>query len=73
MKCEWVEGFCIEVKIDGDTAVITANREGLRSLSTICSMLAEQTNGSHIHLDECNSLEKASAELIISVNTGLGK
>ena len=68
MKIEWVEDFSIKVKIDGNSAVISANREGLQSLSAICSMLADQPPGSHVHLDEGNSLENASAELIISVS-----
>ena len=65
MDIEWVDGFTIRVSIDGRTAVLSANREGLLSLSRQLAMLADAPPGSHIHLDDCNALEDGSAELIM--------
>jgi len=65
MEFDWADGFELSVRIDGDTAVISGNAAGLRSLAGICLTLAEQVPGTHIHLDEHNSLEDGSAELII--------
>lgn len=65
MELKWEEGFQIKVGVDGDTAIIAANREGLLSLARIFSGLAEEKPGSHIHLDEYNSLEENSAGLIV--------
>ena len=62
---EWVDGFTIRVGIDGGTAVVSANREGLLSLAMLLSSLAEEPQGSHIHLDMYNSLEDGSTELIL--------
>jgi len=64
MKIEWKDGFKIRVDKD-DEVIISANKEGLLSLSKQLEMLAEEPAGSHIHYDECNSLEEGSAELII--------
>ncbi len=61
----WTEGFRISVRIDGGTAILSANREGLLSLASILTELAGERPGSHIHLDEYNSLEDGSAELIL--------
>lgn len=44
---------------------IAANREGMLSLANILIDLADSQPGDHIHLDEYNSLEEGSAELII--------
>ena len=65
MKIEWKDGAEIRVRIDRDTAVISANREGLLSLAMQLKALAEETPGSHIHYDEFNSLEAGSAGLIV--------
>lgn len=50
-----------------------ANREGLISLARHILLLAQDDvpNGSHFHLDEFNSLENGSLELIISKNEAL--
>ena len=61
----WETGFVIEVNIDSGAAVLRANREGLLSLARHLAALAEETPGSHIHLDAYNALEEGSAELII--------
>ena len=65
----WEEGFMISVRLDGKTAILTANREGLLSLARIMKDLAGEASGSHIHLDRYNSLEEDSAELIIEKTT----
>ena len=69
MRIEWVDGFEIRVSIENGEAVISANKEGLISLAKHLTALAEKTPGSHIHYDQCNSLEDGSIELII-VRTG---
>ncbi len=65
MDIKWKDGFQIEVRIDGGTVVISANREGLSSLADQLAALAKEGPGSHIHYDECNALEDGSAELIV--------
>ena len=65
MDLQWVEGFTISTSIDGRTAVIRANREGLLSLANQLVSLAKEAPGSHIHYDEYNSLENGSADLIV--------
>lgn len=64
MKIEWNDGSRIRVSKE-DEILISANREGLLSLSRQLQMLAEEPEGSHIHYDEYNSLEEGSADLII--------
>ena len=65
MEIKWEEGFKISADIDNNTVHISANKEGLKSLSNILLSLSEEKNGSHIHLDEYNSLEDGSTELIV--------
>ncbi len=67
IQLKWDEGFRIKVKQKADHLIITANKEGLISLARHLLTLAQDTveNGSHIHLDEYNSLEEGSAELVI--------
>ena len=65
MRIEWVDGFEIRVSIENGEAVISANKEGLISLAKHLTALAEETPGSHIHYDQCNSLEDGSAKLVI--------
>ena len=65
MELNWVDGFEIRVQADGGTALVSANREGLLSLANHLAALAEEAPGSHIHLDESNSLEAGSSELIL--------
>ena len=65
MELNWVDGFEINVHIEGDAAVISANREGVLSLANHMKRLAEEPPGSHIHLDVYNSLEDGSSELIL--------
>ena len=62
---EWVDGFQIRVRIEAGVPMISANREGLLSLANHLRRMAEQPGREHIHLDQYNSLEEGSAELII--------
>ena len=65
MEIKWEDGFSIGVSASNNTAVISANREGLLTLASIFTALAEEYPGSHVHLDKNNSLEDSSAELIV--------
>ena len=66
MTFNWIDGFTINVAIDGNTVVISANKEGLFSLANHLKTLAEEPDmGAHFHLDEFNSLEDGSAALIV--------
>ena len=68
MEIKWEDGFTIKVSVDdGNTVVISANREGLLSLANQLTALANEHTGSHIHYDEYNSLEDGSSELIIAL------
>ena len=65
MKIEWVDGFEIKVSYDGNSVVISANKEGLLSLAGQLTAMANAEGGCHIHYDEYNSIEDGSIELII--------
>ncbi|MBQ6585383.1 MAG: hypothetical protein IJH83_01075 [Coriobacteriales bacterium] len=65
MEFDWVDGFELSVRIDGDAAIISGNAAGLRSLAKHLDALANQDGCSHFHLDKHNSLEDGSADLII--------
>ncbi len=70
MELHWEDGFTICVAVSGNTAVLSANREGMLSLANHLTTLAEMPSGSHLHLDEHNSLEEGSAELILEKTDG---
>ena len=61
MIFSWVDGFELSVKVEDGTVV----KEGLLSLANHLATLADQEGNDHFHLDEHNSLEEGSAELII--------
>ena len=63
----WEEGFSIAVRSCDGTVIISANREGLISLARHMTALADETPGSHIHLDQYNALEDGSRELVIEL------
>ena len=65
MDIEWTDNFEIRVRAEDGTVLVSANREGLLSLSRQLAALAEEQPGSHIHYDRYNSLEDGSEELII--------
>ena len=61
----WEPDSRITVRTDNGEAVISANKPGLLSLANHLTTLASGVPGGHIHLDEHNSLEEGSTELII--------
>lgn len=65
MILKWENDFSIRVTIRDGEAVISGNKAGLLSLAGHLTALAQEPSGCHIHLDEYNSLEDGSAELII--------
>ena len=65
MDLKWVDGFEINVRIENDAVVISANREGLLSLANHLKSLAKEPPGNHIHLDAYNSLEDGSSKMIL--------
>lgn len=66
MFFNWEDGFEISVRVEDDgSVVISANEEGLRSLANHLNMLADDPGCGHFHLDEYNSLEEGSVELIV--------
>ena len=65
MRIWWEDGFEIRAAVRGDEVTISANREGMVSLANILLDLADGQPGAHVHLDEYNSLEVGSCELII--------
>lgn len=66
LRLEWEDNFAISSSVENNTVTITANKEGLISLAKHLLTLAqvEVPTGSHIHLDDINSLETNSVELI---------
>ncbi|MBQ1725443.1 MAG: hypothetical protein II022_06200 [Muribaculaceae bacterium] len=69
MDINWISGFTIAVEQQGDAVVINANKEGLLSLANILTALSRETaSGAQVHLDQYNSLEDGSTELIIAKN-----
>lgn len=69
----WDDNYKIKTSTPYDTITIEANRDGLLSLARHLLLLAQEEvpSGSHFHLDEFNSLEDDSVELIISKNVNL--
>lgn len=65
MEFRWEDGSEIRISVDNNVIVISANKEGLLSLANHFRDLAESGPGGHFHLDEHNSLEDGSAELIV--------
>ena len=65
MELHWQGNETIIVTNRVNEVLLSADRPGLRSLGSILLALAEEEPGSHIHLDEYNSLEDDSTEMII--------
>ena len=65
MDYSWLNGFSITAKCENGEILISANKEGLLSLSDNLRILAGEKPGRHMHLDEFNSLEEGSCSLII--------
>ena len=67
MDLNWKDGFMIRVTAENGQVLVSANKEGLLSLAGHLTALAEEAPGSHIHLDQYNSLEDGSVELILEL------
>ena len=65
MELHWQGNETIIITNRVNEVLLSADRQGLRSLGSILLALAEEEPGSHIHLDEYNSLEEGSVDLII--------
>lgn len=67
LQLSWENNFAIEVKNEGKEVCVIANNEGLISLAKHLLALAqnEVPLGTHIHLDQYNSLEDGSVDLVI--------
>ncbi|MCX2492262.1 hypothetical protein OQX63_02180 [Pedobacter sp. PF22-3] len=64
----WEDGFVIKSAILNDQIVISANQAGLISLAKKLLFLSQNETplGCHYHLDEHNSLELGSKEIVIN-------
>jgi hypothetical protein len=64
---QWEPGFSILVTVVDGVTRIQANKAGLLSLANHLLNLAQDgiLPGVHLHLDELNSLEESSSELLI--------
>lgn len=71
LQLQWEKDFAISVTTLENEVTIRANKSGLISLARHLLTLAQDSvpKYSHIHLDEYNSLEEGSAELIIQKDT----
>lgn len=67
MQLKWENGFNIKVEMNNNNVLILANKSGLISLANHLLTLAQDgiEEGVHIHLDEYNSLEDDSVDLVI--------
>lgn len=63
----WSEGYSIKISANDNEVILSANRNGLVSLANHLLNLAQKDvpYGTHIHLDEYNSLEDGSFDLIV--------
>ena len=62
----WEHNFSIRCNVENSLVTISANTEGLISLARHLLTLAQKDVpvSTHIHLDEYNSLENGSTELV---------
>ena len=67
LQLQWEKDFAISVNTPGNKVTIRANKSGLISLARHLLTLVQDSvpKHSHIHLDEYNSLEEGSVELIL--------
>ncbi|GGH06953.1 Imm32 family immunity protein [Pedobacter zeae] len=63
----WEDGFVIKSEVVKDQIIISANHAGLVSLAKHLLFLAQNETpiNCHYHLDEYNSLETGSKEIVI--------
>lgn len=66
LKLNWEDGFTISSYKTDTEIIIKANREGLLSLANHLLNLSQHKVpiGAHIHLDDINSLEDGSVDVI---------
>ena len=67
MEFVWEPDYSLKVTVLDGEVLISANREGLVSLSNHLLELSRQKEPSHFHLDEFNVLEEGSSELIVEL------
>lgn len=66
MDIKWENDSEISVRVEENgSVVLSGNKAGLLTLSQMMADLAECEIGEHVHLDEENSLEEGSGELVI--------
>jgi hypothetical protein len=67
LRTDWDDGFEVSVRLEGDQVVVSGNAAGLRSLARDLLVLAQDSTpqGHHLHLDDSNSLEDGSIELVL--------
>ena len=68
LRIDWDKGFYLEVRPKGAAVRITGNAAGLRSLARLMLSIArdEVPSPYDVHLDDSNSLEPQSLELVIA-------
>ena len=68
IQYNWERGFTIAVSAEGKEIFLDANKAGLVSLANHLLFLAQNSVpfGSHMHLDDSNSLESGSSILTIT-------
>lgn len=74
MEYKWIGNYSIKTKMDSDSFIITANKDGLLSLASILTYMAnndELFDGWHMHLDQYSSLETGSVELILEKDNSI--
>ena len=71
MEFRWEPGFAIKTRVEADAFVVCANRQGLLSLANHLRDLADCEPSGHFHLDQWNSLEDGSVELIVERDDSL--
>lgn len=67
IKYKWEDGFDIGVTVENGVVHLVANSAGLISLANQLLILAQKDvpSGIHMHLDEFNSLDEGSSQLIL--------
>ena len=67
LKIQWKDNYHIDIEIQNSQVIIQANAEGLISMAMLFVSLADKNVpvNYHVHLDDTNSLEEHSIEMII--------
>ena len=66
-KFSWEDDFILDIQVEDKTVYLRANEAGLISLARILLTLSQPAvmKNYHLHLDDSNSLEDGSTEIII--------